>query len=83
MAETIFSRGVDLLLYGMGTVILFLVLLIVVLRFMSWMIQQFLPESKNKSDPQSSGAQVDEKVVAVIGAAIKQSRVKKRNRFSS
>lgn len=83
MEATIFYQGVELLLYGMGTVIVFLVLLICAMRFMSWMIFRFLPEPENSDDTSIVTSKVDDKVIAAIGVAISQFRTRKRNHRSS
>ena len=49
MTATIFYQGVELMLYGMGTVIAFLVLLIGITRLMSWIVLRFLPKSKESN----------------------------------
>ena len=82
MTATVFYQGVELLLYGMGTVIAFLVLLIGITRLMSWMIFRFLSESKDSNDTSIEVSKIDSKVVAVIGGAISRFRNEKNSHSS-
>ena len=82
MTATIFYQGVELLLYGMGAVISFLILLIGVTRLMSWMIFRFLSESKDSNDTSIEVSKIDSKVVAAIGGAINRFRNEKNNHSS-
>ncbi len=81
--EPIFYQGIGLLLYGMGTVVIFLVLLIIATRFMSWMVFRFLPEPEDSNENSVEITKVDDKVIAAIGSAISQFRSGKRNHRSS
>ena len=82
MTATVFYQGVELLLYGMGTVIAFLVLLIGITRLMSWVIFRFLPESKDSNDTVIEVSKTDSKVIAAIGGAISRFRNEKNNQSS-
>ena len=83
MTANIFYQGVELLLYGMSTVIAFLVLLIGVTRLMSWIIFRFLSESIDSHRTSIAGPKVDNKVIVAIGLALRQFRNSKRNHRSS
>ena len=83
MTANIFYQGVELLLYGMSTVIAFLVLLIGVTRLMSWIIFRFLSESIDSHDMPTASPKVDNKVIVAIGLALRQFRNSKRNHRSS
>lgn len=79
MKGDIVAQGIELMLYGMGTVVIFLTLLVITTTLMSRGVSRFFPE------PQA-GAQVaaqkaagdDSQLVAVISAAIHQHRSNKR-----
>lgn len=45
MNDNLFSQGLELLVYGMGTVVVFLTLLVFATRLMSAVIQRFLPQA--------------------------------------
>ena len=42
-ADSLISQGLELMLYGMGTVILFLGLLVLAITLMSWLLRRFFP----------------------------------------
>jgi oxaloacetate decarboxylase gamma subunit len=77
MDASLISQGLDLMLYGMGTVFTFLTLLVGLTALMSRSVMRFskeeLVESK-ESDHQIHSALVDKKIVKVIQAAIDQHR---------
>jgi oxaloacetate decarboxylase gamma subunit len=78
MNDSLMSQGVDLMLYGMGMVVIFLALLVVATMAMSRFIQRFLPEApapKNSPvSPEPASVYPDAKVLAIIKAAIDQHR---------
>ena len=82
MTATIFYQGVELMLYGMGTVIVFLVLLIGITRLMSWVVFRFLSESKESNVTSIEVSKIDSKVIAAIGGAISRFRNEKNNHSS-
>lgn len=72
---TIIEQGLDLMLYGMGTVFVFLTLLVIVTTLMSSIVQRWLPDDEMEFAPiPSTDLNVDERVVAVIQAALAQHR---------
>lgn len=87
MQGDIVSQGVELMLYGMGTVVLFLALLVVATTGMSRFVVRYFPEEEpataaqaalkrlrgNKAEPEQ-----DPNLVAVISAAIHQHRANKK-----
>lgn len=83
MENDIVAQGLELMLYGMGTVVVFLGLLIVVTGAMSTLITRFFPEPQAPVLVPSIGskggpaAPADGEVVAVISAAIAQHRNRK------
>ena len=76
------TQGLELLVYGMGTVILFLALLVFATRLMSAIIGRYFPEAEPEStlssvaEPQSADTQSDlsPQVVAAICAALHRHR---------
>ncbi len=71
--------GLELMLLGMGSVFVFLILLVGVTSVMSRLLTRFFPEAAPlpkapAKRPKPSPASVDAELIAVIGAAIKQHR---------
>ena len=83
MNGDIVDQGVELMLYGMGTVVIFLSLLIVATNFMSWFLGRYFPESEvpainiGRSPAQPPQAIDQSQLVAVITAAIHRHRAGK------
>lgn len=79
MQQTIMSQGFDLMLFGMGTVCIFLTLLVILTRVMSWFVNRYFPEPEPLipvAPKPVSSTQVDPKVLGVIQDAIHQHRAK-------
>ena len=80
MQESILDQGVNLMLYGMGSVFFFLTVLIVATVAMSAFVQRFFPQAPepqaNAPRPQAPATAVEPRVVAIIQAAIEQHRSK-------
>ena len=80
MRGDIVAQGVELMLYGMGTVVLFLALLVVMTSVMSQWVNRYFPEPQSSAEaalhklrgPMPSAD--DPELVAVISAAIRQHR---------
>ena len=74
------GQGIELMLYGMGTVLLFLLLLVYAVQAMSRIVARWFPEPVPPSSggpapaaiPVSDG--IDPKLVAAIGAAVHRHR---------
>ena len=80
MQETIIEQGTTLMLYGMGTVFIFLTLLVFATTLMSYLVTRFSP-AKAAAEPrlQNSSNPADQpgpQVIAAIKAAIKLHRNK-------
>lgn len=76
MQNHLMQQGVELMLYGMGTVFVFLALLIVVTTIMSSLVQRFVKPEPVAVPPtvlKDSGAS-DEQLIAVISTAIHKYR---------
>ncbi len=73
MQENILEQGMDLLIYGMGTVFVFLAVLVLATTMMSALVQRYfsapMPEPIRDVP---NGAITDPKLLAVIKAAIKE-----------
>lgn len=78
MQQDLMQQGVSLMLYGMGTVFVFLVVLIGVTTSMSYILRRFFaPEAIPVTPRTIDGANPvnnDDEVVAVITAAIHKFR---------
>ena len=84
MDNTIVAQGVELMVYGMGTVVVFLGLLVLITSAMSRVVNRYFPEAPlpvavpsvgRKSGP---AAHADGEVVAAITAAIAQHRSRQK-----
>lgn len=77
MHDDILEQGFDLMLYGMGTVVVFLTLLVVATLLMSRLVLRFFPEPVSTVDPvpeKVPAKGVDERIKRVITLAIEQHR---------
>jgi oxaloacetate decarboxylase gamma subunit len=77
MDASLISQGLDLLLYGMGTVFTFLTLLVGLTALMSRTVMRFSPDEPadvEVSSNQIHSTLVDKRIVKVIQAAIDQHR---------
>jgi len=73
MQQTIVQQGLDLMLYGMGTVFVFLCCMIAVTTLMSRIAQRW-PDDVSDNSNASSG--VDQKTTTIIQQALSQHRKK-------
>jgi oxaloacetate decarboxylase gamma subunit len=73
------EQGLDLMLYGMGTVFVFLTLLVIVTASMSAIIQRWFPKLE-KAAPSStkSHTDVDDRIVSIIQAALTKHRCRRQ-----
>ena len=84
MQGDIIAQGVELMLYGMGTVVVFLALLVVVTTLMSSVITRYFPEAESSAAAALQKLRTeaqpvsDPNLVAVISAAIHQYRANKK-----
>ena len=76
MQQTLMQQGVDLLIYGMGTVFVFLTVLVFITMLMSAVVRRFFPDTEDANVVCGSApaAQVSPRIMAAIKAAIKQHR---------
>ena len=77
MEASLISQGIDLMLYGMGTVFTFLTLLVGLTALMSFTVNRYAKEEPITGDSEAHQihtALVEPKIVKVIQAAIDQHR---------
>jgi len=77
MEASLISQGIDLMLYGMGTVFTFLTLLVGLTTLMSFTVNRYAKEELITGDSEAHQihtALVEPKIVKVIQAAIDQHR---------
>ena len=73
------SKGIELMLAGMGIVFLFLTMLVLAINLMSSLIQRFFPEAPNLvGTVTTSSSGIDKNIVAAITAAVHQHRSKNK-----
>jgi len=82
MQETLMQQGINLMLYGMGTVFVFLTLLVIATTFMSSMVTRFVKEEEAAPTPSAPAAPtagaVNPTHLAAIKEAIKQHRERQK-----
>jgi len=76
METNLIMEGVKFMFLGMGTVFVFLIIMIFAVNLMSWIIHRFFPEPQAVKESISTGVQSgvqedNKKIVAAIIAAIK------------
>ena len=79
MQGSIVSQGTELMIYGMGTVVFFLALLVVVTTAMSRLVSRYFPEPEvavpsPRSAPLAQSSDDSGRRVAAITAAVKRFR---------
>lgn len=77
MQSNIVAQGVELMVYGMGTVVVFLALLVVITTAMSALVGRYFAESQPPPDTGTGPAADDPELLAVITAALHQHRSEK------
>lgn len=78
MQQTLMQQGVELMLFGMGTVFVFLALLIIATTIMSAVLRHFVPPEPAVMPPTRQVAGNDQQLIAVITAAIHKHRSRKK-----
>ena len=85
MTDDIVAQGLELMLYGMGTVVIFLALLVLITTVMSRVVTRYFPEPlvpasspAPKSPARTPAGAIEGEVVAAITAAVRQHRSKKQ-----
>jgi len=82
MQGDIVDQGLELMLFGMGTVLVFLTVLVFAIGLMSWVIRRYFPEPDaptRAAGPTRAAAPgvADANLIAVISAAIHRHRARK------
>ncbi len=79
MADTLLQQGLDLLSFGMGTVFVFLTLLVMATALMSRVIGRFLPDAPAVVPTVAANSRktVDAKTLRIIQAALNKHRERK------
>ena len=73
METNLVLEGFKFMGLGMGTVFVFLIIMILAINFMSTIIHRFFPEPQVKAAP-NSAPKNNNKIIAAITAAIKHHR---------
>ena len=76
MQQDIMQQGIDLMIFGMGTVFVFLTVLVASMTVMSIIVQRFFPEAPEPLAVASRAPAgvTDPKLLAIIKAAIDKHR---------
>ncbi len=77
MQEQLIAQGLDLMLFGMGSVFVFLAVLVVATMLMSKLIVKYCPVEATPVLANTDGKPVvvtDKKLLAIVQAAIEQHR---------
>ena len=75
MQTDLIGQGLELMLYGMGTVVVFLTLLVFTTSGMSLLVRRFIPAHPAESEGKPPAAS-DPTLLAVITAAIRKHRTR-------
>lgn len=84
MQDDLLQQGVELMIYGMTTVFVFLAVLVMVTMLMSTIVQRFLPapaalpEASKRKKAATAVATDDKQLLAVITAAVHQHRSRQK-----
>ena len=76
MQATLIDQGISLMLYGMGTVFVFLTILVFATTFMSWLVARFAPPVATTASTKStlSDGQPSPQILQAIKQAIAEHR---------
>jgi oxaloacetate decarboxylase gamma subunit len=75
MESSLVQQGVELMLFGMGTVFGFLACLVLITALMSALLQRLIPiKEEDRVLSSAKPAQQDEQLIAVISAAVHKYR---------
>ena len=76
--DVLIEQGVDLMLYGMGTVFVFLTLLVIITALISAVVQRWLPDDEMDVSSSKAESNVDARIVAIIEAALAKHRCRRK-----
>lgn len=78
MQDNLLQQGIELMLFGMGTVFVFLALLVLITTAMSALLRRYIKPEPAPVLPGANAQQItgdnDEQLIAVIGVAIHKYR---------
>ncbi len=87
MNDTLMQQGTDLMLYGMGSVLVFLTLLVIATTLLTGLIRRWFPEpepipsgrpaKRSGAARKPASAEVDDTVLKVIKAAVEKHRARR------
>ncbi|MDA1369517.1 MAG: OadG family protein [Proteobacteria bacterium] len=72
--ENLLSQGIELAVFGMGTVFVFLALLILATKFMSALVLKYQPDQQSPKTARAVTQTSNNTLLAIISAAIIQHR---------
>lgn len=81
MAEqSLISQGLELMIFGMGVVFVFLTMLVYVTGFMSKLVNKYAPEQEAVAAPVRTAKPqgVDPQLLKVLSAAVKEHRARQK-----
>jgi oxaloacetate decarboxylase (Na+ extruding) subunit gamma len=78
MQSSLLQQGVELMLFGMGTVFMFLACLVLVTTLMSKLLQRLAPVQETLISTPPAAAQQDDQLLAVISAAVHKYRSRRK-----
>ena len=80
--QSLLEQGLELMIYGMGTVFVFLAVLVLVTTAMSMIVQRFFPEPLAPVTPSTPVVAVsnnnNEQLIAIISAAVHKYRSRQK-----
>ena len=74
METNLVLEGFKFMGLGMGTVLLFLIIMIVCMNIMSYVVHKFFPEPQASLEPAANAQKDNKKIIAAISAAISHHR---------
>lgn len=83
MQQTLLEQGLDLLIYGMGSVFVFLTVLVLCTYVMSQLVGRLFPEAPEPAAagvPPKRSSSVDRTTLTIIQAAVREHRAKQSGR---
>jgi oxaloacetate decarboxylase gamma subunit len=76
--DVLIEQGLDLMLFGMGTVFVFLTVLVIITVLMSAVVQRWLPEDEMDAPASEAESNVDGRIVTIIEAALAKHRCRRQ-----
>lgn len=77
--QSLVSQGLELMVFGMGVVFVFLTVLVFITMTMSKLVNTFAPEPEVVAKPAAAtGAGADPQLLKVLAAAVKEHRARQK-----